>query len=110
MIEGATIAHTAVKVKDINGMIKLLEDLLGFQVSRKRGDGETSSTVWYDDEGLQLMYEPDFEGPEGRLHHLAILVPDREAVVQDCKKRGFSEVRPNWYALPDGLVLEFLSK
>ena len=56
------------------------------------------------------MYEPDFEGPEGRLHHLGILVSDMEAIVQDCKKRGFSEVRPNWYALPDGLVLEFLSE
>jgi hypothetical protein len=109
MIKGVTVAHTAVKVKDINGMIKLLEDLLGFQVSRARGDGEIPSTVWFE-EGLQLMYEPDFEGPEGRLHHLGILVSDREAIVQDCKKRGFLEVRPNWYALPEGLVLEFLSK
>jgi hypothetical protein len=30
--------------------------------------------------------------------------------VRECKSRGFSEVRPNWYALPDGLVLEFLGK
>lgn len=109
MTEDAFIAHTAVKVKDINGMIKLLEELLGFKVSRKKGDGEVPSTVWYD-EGLQLMSEADFEGPEGRLHHLGVMVPDMEAVAQDCRKRGFSEVRPNWFALPDGLVLEFLSK
>lgn len=108
MNKGAAISHTAVKVKDMNGMIKLLEDLLGFKVSRKRGDGEAPSTVWFE-EGLQLMHEPDFEGPEGRLHHLGISVPDREVILQDCKKRGFSEVRPNWFALPDGLVLEFLS-
>ena len=109
MAEGVTIAHTAVKVKDIKSMIKLIEDLLGFRVSRKKGDGEIPSSVWFE-EGLQLMHDPDFEGPEGRLHHLGILVSDREAMVQDCKRRGFSEVRPNWYALTDGLVLEFLSK
>jgi catechol 2,3-dioxygenase-like lactoylglutathione lyase family enzyme len=109
MTEGVTIAHTAVKVKDIKGMIKLIEDLLGFRVSRKRGDGEIPSSVWFE-EGLQLMHDPDFEGPEGRLHHLGIFVSDMEAMVQDCKSRGLSEVRPNWYALPDGLVLEFLSK
>ena len=105
----ATVAHTAVKVKDINGMIELLEDLLGFRVVRKRGDGDIPSTVWFE-EGLQLMYEPDFNGPEGRLHHLGISVSDRAAVVAECKRRGFSEVRPNWFALPDGLVLEFLSE
>ena len=37
MTEGATIGHTALKVKDINGMIKMIEDLLGFHVSKKGG-------------------------------------------------------------------------
>ena len=109
MSEGATIGHTAVKVKDITSMIKLIEDLLGFRVKRRKGDGEIPSRVWFE-EGLQLVHDPDFKGPEGRLHHLGILVPDKEAMAQECKRRGFSEVRPNWYALPDGLVLEFLSK
>ena len=109
MSEGATIGHTAVKVKDITSMIKLIEDLLGFRVKRRKGDGEIPSSVWFE-EGLQLVHDPDFEGPEGRLHHLGILVSDNEAMPQECKRRGFSEVRPNWYALPDGLVLEFLSK
>jgi lactoylglutathione lyase len=106
---GATIGHTAVKVKDIIGMIKMMEDLLGFHVSRKKGDGGIPSDVWFE-EGLQLVNDPDFAGPEGRLHHLGIFVSDRDALAQECKRRGFSEVRPNWYALPDGLVLEFLSK
>jgi catechol 2,3-dioxygenase-like lactoylglutathione lyase family enzyme len=103
----ATIGHTAVKVRDITGMIALLKDLLGFEVIRTMGEGETPSNVWFA-EGLQLVHEPDFEGPEGRIHHLGVLVADRDAMVQECEKRGFYEVRPNWYALPDGLVLEFL--
>jgi hypothetical protein len=107
MAKGATVGHTAIKVKDINGMIVLLEDLLDFHVRRKMGDGETPSNVWFE-EGLQLVHDPDFEGPEGRLHHLGVLVSDRDAIVQECERKGFSEVRPNWYALPDGLVLEFL--
>ena len=109
MTKSATIGHTAVKVKDINSMIVLLEDLLDFHVRRKAGDGEIPSNVWFE-EGLQLVHDPEFEGPEGRLHHLGVLVSDREAIVQACESRGFSEVRPNWYALPDGLVLEFLQQ
>ena len=109
MAEGTIIGHTAVRVKDIKGMIKLLEDLLGFHVRMTAGDGETPSNVWFE-EGLQLVNDPDFEGPEGRLHHLGVLVSDREAMVQACESRGLSEVRPNWYALPDGLVLEFLQQ
>jgi hypothetical protein len=105
----ATIGHTAVKVKDIQGAIALLEDLLSFTVSRQAGEGEIPSNVWFE-EGLQLVHDPHFEGPEGRLHHLGVLVADREAIVQTCKEKGLSEVRPNWYALPDGLVLEFLQQ
>ena len=107
MATNATIGHTAVKVKDIRGMIVLLQDLLDFHVARKMGEGEIPSNVWFE-EGLQLVHDPEFEGPEGRLHHLGVLVSDRGAIVQECERRGFSEVRPNWYALPDGLVLEFL--
>jgi lactoylglutathione lyase len=109
MAEGATIGHTGVRVKDIIGMTKLIQDLLGFHVSKKKGDGEIPSAVWLE-EGLQLVHDPDFAGPEGRLHHIAVLVSDRDAIAQECKKRGFSEVRPYWYMLPDGLVLEFLGK
>ena len=107
MAEKASIGHTAVKVKDINGMIKLLQDLLGFKVARKGGDGEKPSNVWFE-EGLQLVSDPDFSGPEGRLHHIGILVPDKTAAIEKCKEFDLSEVRPGWYALPDGLVLEFL--
>lgn len=107
MSKHATIGHTAIRVRDITATIALLEDLLGFQVIRAMGEGEVPSNVWFE-QGLQLVHDPDYEGPEGRIHHLGVLVSDREAVVQECVKRGFSEVRPNWYALPDGLVLEFL--
>jgi catechol 2,3-dioxygenase-like lactoylglutathione lyase family enzyme len=107
MSDVATIGHTAIKVRDICGAIELLEDLLGFSVVRRAGEGEVPSSVWFE-EGLQLVRAPEFEGPEGRIHHLGVLVADRKAIVQECESRGFVKVRPNWYALPDGLVLEFL--
>ena len=103
----ATIGHTAVKVKDINGMTALLEELLGFTV-RRRTEGDVPANVWFV-EGLQLVHDPEFDGPEGRIHHLGVLVPDREAMSAECRARGLAEVRPNWFALPDGLVLEFLA-
>ena len=65
--------------------------------------------MWFE-EGLQLVHDPEFEGPEGRLHHLGVLVSDQAAISQECARRGFTEVRPNWYALPDGLVLELLQQ
>ena len=43
MAEGTAIGHTAVRVKDIIGMIKLFEGLLGLNVRSERGDGATSS-------------------------------------------------------------------
>ena len=107
MAQKATIGHTAVRVKDIAGMVPLLEDLLGFRVQRTMGEGAVPSNVWFE-EGLQLVHDPAFEGPEGRLHHLGIVVADREAMARACAARGFAEMRPYWYALPDGLVLEFL--
>jgi hypothetical protein len=73
------------------------------------GEGKIPSNVWFE-EGLQLVHDPDFKGPEGRLHHLGVLVADQAAMAQECESRGFTEVRPNWYALPDGLVLEFLQQ
>jgi catechol 2,3-dioxygenase-like lactoylglutathione lyase family enzyme len=109
MAEGATIGHAAVRVKDIRGMVQLLEDLLGFRVIKKKEEVGILSSVWFE-EGLQLVRDLDFEGPEGRLHHLGILVSDRDAMTRECRRRGFAEVRPNWYALTDGLVLEFLNK
>jgi lactoylglutathione lyase len=81
--------------------------LLGFTVRRK-ADGDIPSNVWFV-EGLQLVHDPDFNGPEGRMHHLGVQVPDREAISEACRRRGFREVRPNWFELPDGLVLEFLA-
>ncbi len=103
----ATIGHTAIKVKDINGMTALLEELLGFTV-RRRAEGEVPSNVWFV-EGLQLVHDPSYDGPEGRMHHLGLVVPDREAMSAECRRRGYAEVRPHWFALPDGLVLEFLA-
>ena len=81
MAQKATIGHTAVRVKDIAGMVPLLEDLLGFRVHRTMGEGAVPSNVWFE-EGLQLVHDPAFEGPEGRLHHLGIVVADREAMAR----------------------------
>ena len=109
MVEKASIGHFAIKVKDINGTVKLLEDLLGFKVDRKAGEGETPLHVWFE-EGLQLVSDPDFNGPEGRLHHIGVIVPDKDEIIEKCKELSFSEVRPGWYALPNGIVLEFLTQ
>ena len=103
----ATIGHTAIKVQDILGMAELLQDLLGFE-ERNRSEGDPPANIWFK-EGLQLVRDPEFEGPEGRLHHMGLMVEDLEAMSAECRRRGFVEVRSNWFALPDGLVIEFLA-
>ena len=83
--------------------------MLGFRVIRQKGDGEIPSKVWFE-EGLQLVHDPDFKGAEGRLHHLGILVSDKNAIAKICVRYGLSELQPYWFALPDGLVLELIEK
>ena len=60
--------------------------------------------------GLQLVSDPGFEGPEGRIAHLGIMTEDLEGAIEEVNKWGVTQMPQgrHWVELPDGLVIELL--
>lgn len=60
--------------------------------------------------GVQLMADPEFKGPEGRLAHLGIMTEDLEEALAAAQAWGVRELPQgrNWFALPDGLAIELI--
>jgi len=98
MMEDATAGRTAIKVRKINETVKMMEGLEGFHVVSEKGDGEAPAGICFE-EGLQPVYDPVSVSLRGGC--------TKSAVVQECKSRWLSEVLPDRYTLPNGLVLEF---
>ena len=60
--------------------------------------------------GVQLVADPTYDGPEGRLVHLGVMAEDQEAVLEAARAWGVTELQQgrNYLALPDGLALEII--
>ena len=58
----------------------------------------------------QLVSDPDFEGPEGRIAHLGIMTEDLEAALEEVYKWNVTQMPQgrHWVALPDGLSIELM--
>lgn len=104
----AYVEHAAIRVRDIEWHIRFFREVLGMGLRDDRR-GETPSQVWTVG-GVQLMSDPGFTGPEGRLAHLGIMVEDQAEVLHDAASWGVTALPqgPNWLALPDGLCIEIL--
>jgi catechol 2,3-dioxygenase-like lactoylglutathione lyase family enzyme len=103
------VEHVAVRVKDIQWHIRFFHEVLGMTVREVDGTADAPkqiSTIG----GMQLMADPGFEGPEGRLSHLGIMCEDLEAALRAAKAWGVEELPQgrNWLALPDGLEVELI--
>ena len=103
------LEHVAVRVKDIDWHIRFFKEVLGMSVREETPEGQMPYQVWTIG-GLQLMSDPDFNGPEGRLMHLGIMTEDLEEALTEAAKWGVKELPQgrNWIALPDGLQLELI--
>jgi catechol 2,3-dioxygenase-like lactoylglutathione lyase family enzyme len=103
------VEHVAVRVKDIQWHIRFFREVLGMTVREVDGTADAPKQIWTVG-GMQLMADPDFEGPEGRLAHLGIMTEDLEAALQAAKAWGVKELPQgrNWLALPDGLEVELI--
>jgi catechol 2,3-dioxygenase-like lactoylglutathione lyase family enzyme len=104
----AYLEHAAIRVRDLEWHIGFFRDVLGMTLRDDRR-GETPSQVWTVG-GVQLIADPDFAGPEGRLAHLGIMVEDEAAVLREAAEWGVTALPqgPNWLRLPDGLCIEIL--
>ena len=103
------LEHAAYRVKDIDWHIRFFKDALGFTVAKVEGSSDHPTQVWMHG-GLQLISDPDFNGPEGRMGHLGIMVEDLEAALQEVYGWGVKELPKgrNWLELPDGLMIELI--
>ena len=104
----AYVEHAAIRVRDIEWHIRFFRDVLGMTLRDDRR-GETPSQVWTVG-GVQLIADPTFDGPEGRLAHLGIMVEDQAEVLRAAAAWNVTELPqgPNWLRLPDGLCIEIL--
>jgi len=104
------VEHVAVWVRDIDWHIRFFRDALGMPVREVDGSPDAPRQVWTVG-GLQLMADPAFAGPVGRLAHLGVMTEDLEAVLAAAYAwEGVSALPQgrNWLKLPDGLAVEVI--
>ena len=101
--------HVAIRVRDIDWHVRFFREVLGMTVRDETGGGGAPRQVWTVG-GVQLVADPAFEGPEGRLAHLGIMVEDQAEALREAKAWNVAALPqgPNWLALPDGLTIEIL--
>jgi catechol 2,3-dioxygenase-like lactoylglutathione lyase family enzyme len=109
MAHRSYVEHAAIRVKDIDWHIRFFREVLGMTLRDVDGPAEAPRQVWTIG-GVQLVADPDFDGPEARLAHLGIMTEDQEAVLRAARAWGAVELPQgcNWLALPDGLRIEIL--
>jgi catechol 2,3-dioxygenase-like lactoylglutathione lyase family enzyme len=103
------LEHTAVRVKDIQWHIRFFGEALGMSIRSLEGPEDQPKQVWLLG-GIQLVSDPGFEGPEGRMAHLGIMTEDLEASLTEVYKWNVTPLPQgrNWFALPDGLAIELM--
>jgi catechol 2,3-dioxygenase-like lactoylglutathione lyase family enzyme len=103
------VEHVAVRVRDIDWHIRFFRDALGMPVRQVDGAADAPRQVWTVG-GVQLIADPAFAGPEGRLAHLGVMTEDLEAALAEVYRWGVRELPQgrNWVALPDGLSIEIM--
>ena len=103
------VEHVAVRVRDIDWHIRFFRDVLGMTIREETSAGQNPYQFWTIG-GMQLMSDPSFADPEGRLVHLGIMTENLDEALAEAAQWGVSELPQgrNWLALPDGLQLELI--
>ncbi len=104
------VEHVAVRVRDIGWHVRFFREVFGMPIREIDGPADNPRQIWTVG-GVQLMADPGFEGPEGRLAHLGVMTEDLEAALAEAYL--WNGVTPmvqgrNWLALPDGLCVEVI--
>lgn len=119
------MAHTCVRVKNLELSLEFYTKAFGFEVSRKRDFPEHKFTLAYltlpgDDYELELTYNYDSEGYDlgNGYGHIAISSADLEGLHKKQKEAGFNVtdlknlpgVPPSYYFIvdPDGYKIEVI--
>ena len=104
------VEHVVVRVKDIHWHVRFFREVLGMTVREIEGSADAPRQLWTIG-GMQLISDPSFAGPEGRLAHLGVMTEDLEAVLERAYAWDGVKALPqgrNWLELPDGLCVEVI--
>ena len=106
----AYVEHVAIRVKDIDWHVRFFRDVLGLGIRDEQPATDTRLRQVWILGGPQLIEDPTFQAPEGRLAHLGIMVDDYAGVIARAEAWGAKALPagPNWLELPDGLNIEIL--
>ena len=91
------LAHTMIRVKNLDASIDFYTDFIGLREVRRRPIGEEATLVWLTDADggydLELTYNHGKDEYElgDQFGHLAFFTRDLDAVVAEVEKRGW------WY-------------
>jgi catechol 2,3-dioxygenase-like lactoylglutathione lyase family enzyme len=104
------VEHVAVRVKDLQWHLRFFREALGMTIRAVDGDADNPKQVWTVG-GVQLIADPGFAGPEGRLAHMGVMTEDLDAALKAAY--ALEGVKPmpqgrNWLELPDGLCVEVM--
>jgi catechol 2,3-dioxygenase-like lactoylglutathione lyase family enzyme len=102
--------HVAIRVKDIDWHLRFFREVLGMGIRDEMAEGGGNPRQVWTVGGIQLIADPGFAGPEGRLAHLGIMVENLGEALREAKVWGVTELPQglNWLALPDGLNVELI--
>ncbi|KAB0677414.1 VOC family protein [Aureimonas leprariae] len=128
MLTVQSIAHVAIRVKDLDRSLEFYAGKLGFREMMRLPKPDGSPGVWLvylritDDQFLEIF--PDSEGeraPDPKLigyNHMCFAVPDLEASVRELEALGIERTRPaikavdgnwqTWIEDPDGHRIELM--
>src|ERR1700721_1296897 len=101
----AYIEHVAIRVKDIDWHIGFFREVLGLEIRDELPPNDKIGRQVWVLGSVQLIHDLGFEGPEGRLAHLGIMVDDYDGVLERAANGGAKGLPtgPNWLAPPEGL-------
>lgn len=119
------MAHTCVRVKDLDASVKFYQEAFGFEESRRRDFPDSKFTLVYltlpgDDYELELTYNYDHAAYDlgDDYGHIAIRSEDIEKLHQEQKAKGFNVTDmkglpgtdPSYYFItdPDGYKIEVI--
>lgn len=119
------MAHTCVRVKDLEASLAFYQEAFGFEESRRRDFPENEFTLVYltlpgDDYELELTYNYDHPGYDlgDGYGHIAISTDDLEKLHEQHKAAGFDVTdlkglpgtSPSYYFVkdPDGYKIEVI--
>lgn len=118
------LAHTMIRVKDLDATLAFYTGFLGLREVRRRPIGDEATLVFLTDDTanyhIELTYNHDDRGYElgDQFGHLAFHVEDLEPVVREVEERGWSfrrskpESSSNYIFVkdPNGYDIEILER